>query len=172
MLSTSWPREKASKEPNKPLRNATWRAFSVNREGGDVAAIKIAIKILEEAKHPLVIFPEGEIYHHMETLDELNEVASGSSGGAKLNDGKNGYVVPAAIRAMAPSRNRICRTASGLGKTNYMEAANRQGPGRSNTRSRLAAGNQGGGVSRRGSKRPARSTPKRSASFGKSGKSP
>lgn len=75
-------------------------AFSVNREGGDVAAIKMAIKILEEAKHPLVIFPEGEIYHHMETLDELNEGVASMAlrAGAKLNDGKNGYVVPAAIR--------------------------------------------------------------------------
>lgn len=75
-------------------------AFSVNREGGDVAAIKMAIKILEEANYPLVIFPEGEIYHHMETLDELNEGVASMAlrAGAKLKDGKNGYVVPTAIR--------------------------------------------------------------------------
>ena len=72
----------------------------MNREGGDVAAIKMAIKILDEAKHPLVILPEGEIYHHMETLDELNEGVASMAlrSGSKLNDGKNGYVVPADIR--------------------------------------------------------------------------
>jgi len=75
-------------------------AFSINREGGDVMAIKTAIKILEERKHPLVIFPEGEIYHHMEVLDELNDgVASiALRAMSKLPDGKSGYVVPTAIR--------------------------------------------------------------------------
>ncbi len=75
-------------------------AFSINREGGDVMAIKTAIKILEEGTHPLVIFPEGEIYHHMETLDELNDgVASiALRAMSKLPDGKRGYIVPSAIR--------------------------------------------------------------------------
>lgn len=75
-------------------------AFSVNREGSDVASIKMAIKILEAGKHPLVIFPEGEIYHHMEKLDELNEgVASiALRAASKLADGKKGYIAPAAIR--------------------------------------------------------------------------
>lgn len=75
-------------------------AFSINREGGDVMAIKTAIKILEEGRYPLVIFPEGEIYHHMEVLDELNDgvasIALRAMG--KLPEGKRGYVVPAAIR--------------------------------------------------------------------------
>ncbi len=75
-------------------------AFSINREGGDVMAIKTAIKILEERKHPLVIFPEGEIYHHMETLDELNDGVASIALRAmkKLPDGKRGYIVPSAIQ--------------------------------------------------------------------------
>lgn len=75
-------------------------AFSINREGGDVMAIKTAIKILEERKHPLVIFPEGEIYHHMETLDELNDGVASIALRAmkKLPHGKRGYIVPSAIR--------------------------------------------------------------------------
>jgi 1-acyl-sn-glycerol-3-phosphate acyltransferase len=75
-------------------------AFSINREGGDVMAIKTAIRILEERKHPLVIFPEGEIYHHMETLDELNDGVASIALRAmkKLPDGKRGYIVPSAIR--------------------------------------------------------------------------
>lgn len=74
-------------------------AFSINREGGDLASIKMAIKVLQEGRFPLVIFPEGEIYHHMESLDELNEgVASiALRAASKLSEGKRGYVVPASI---------------------------------------------------------------------------
>lgn len=74
-------------------------AFSVNREGGDLASIKMAIKLLQEARFPLVIFPEGEIYHHKEALDELNEgVASiALRAASKLPEGRRGFVVPASI---------------------------------------------------------------------------
>lgn len=47
--------------------------FSVDRDGADIAAIKMALSILEEGKHPLVIYPEGEIYHHHEWLDPLHD---------------------------------------------------------------------------------------------------
>jgi 1-acyl-sn-glycerol-3-phosphate acyltransferase len=75
-------------------------AFSINREGADLAAIKMAIKVLQEGEFPLAIFPEGEIYHHMEELDELNDgVASiALRAAAKLPEGRRGYVVPAAIK--------------------------------------------------------------------------
>ena len=74
-------------------------AFSINREGADLASIKMAIKILQAGQYPLVVFPEGEIYHHMEALDELNEgVASiALRASAKLGEGKRGYVVPTLI---------------------------------------------------------------------------
>ncbi len=48
-------------------------AFSIDREGADVSAIKTAIQILQDGSFPLVIFPEGEIYHHQARLDPLNE---------------------------------------------------------------------------------------------------
>jgi 1-acyl-sn-glycerol-3-phosphate acyltransferase len=48
-------------------------SFSVDREGADMAAIKMAMSILREARHPLVVFPEGEIFHHHEQLAPLNE---------------------------------------------------------------------------------------------------
>jgi len=48
-------------------------SFSVDREGVDMAAIKMAMGILREARHPLVVFPEGEIFHHHERLAPLNE---------------------------------------------------------------------------------------------------
>src|ERR1700687_711410 len=37
--------------------------FSVDREGTDLRAFKRAVQILSEEVHPLVIFPEGEVYH-------------------------------------------------------------------------------------------------------------
>jgi 1-acyl-sn-glycerol-3-phosphate acyltransferase len=75
-------------------------AFSVDRDGADLAAIRTAMSILRECSHPLVIFPEGEIYHHHEELDLLNEgvatILLRSAG--KLPSGKKSYAVPAAIR--------------------------------------------------------------------------
>src|SRR5215475_3166259 len=37
--------------------------FSINREAADLAAFKTAVEILRAAKEPLVVFPEGDIYH-------------------------------------------------------------------------------------------------------------
>jgi 1-acyl-sn-glycerol-3-phosphate acyltransferase len=75
-------------------------AFSVDREGGDIASIKTAIRILSEARFPLVIFPEGEIYHHQEELDELNEGVASIvlRATSKLSEDRRSFVVPAAIK--------------------------------------------------------------------------
>ncbi len=37
--------------------------FSVDREANDIGTFRIATKILQENLEPLVLFPEGEIYH-------------------------------------------------------------------------------------------------------------
>lgn len=37
--------------------------FSVDRDGTDIRAFRQAVDILQNEPHPLVIFPEGEIYH-------------------------------------------------------------------------------------------------------------
>ena len=70
--------------------------FSVDRDGPDLSAIKTAISLLEEAEQPLVMFPEGEIYHHHRRIDPLNEgVASILLKAVKrLKDGKEAYLVP------------------------------------------------------------------------------
>lgn len=75
-------------------------AFSVDREGADIAAIKTAMQIVEQGVHPLVIFPEGEIYHHHERLDDLNEGVATIllRASAKVPEGRRCYVVPTAIR--------------------------------------------------------------------------
>ena len=37
--------------------------FSVDREGTDMNAVRRAREILQSGRYPLVIFPEGEVYH-------------------------------------------------------------------------------------------------------------
>jgi len=37
--------------------------FSIDREGTDLKAFRQATEILEQGRSPLVIFPEGEVYH-------------------------------------------------------------------------------------------------------------
>ncbi|MDX1680623.1 MAG: 1-acyl-sn-glycerol-3-phosphate acyltransferase [Akkermansiaceae bacterium] len=70
--------------------------FSVDRDGPDLSAIKAAIGLLEEGKQPLVMFPEGEIYHHHRRVDPLNEgVASILLKAVKrLKEGKQACLVP------------------------------------------------------------------------------
>ncbi len=38
-------------------------AFSINREGHDLPAFRAAVSILQSQPHPLVVFPEGEVFH-------------------------------------------------------------------------------------------------------------
>jgi 1-acyl-sn-glycerol-3-phosphate acyltransferase len=38
-------------------------AFSINREGHDLKAFRQAVGILQDQPHPLVVFPEGEVFH-------------------------------------------------------------------------------------------------------------
>jgi 1-acyl-sn-glycerol-3-phosphate acyltransferase len=75
-------------------------AFSVDREGADLSAIKTAMQILQQGRNPLVIFPEGEIYHHHEQLGLLNEgvatILLRSLG--RMDEGRTCWLVPTAIR--------------------------------------------------------------------------
>lgn len=84
---------------------ATWAlqstgVFSVDRDGPDLSAIKTAISLLERGGDPLVMFPEGEIYHHHRRLDPLNEGVASIllKAAARLTGGKKAYLVPVALR--------------------------------------------------------------------------
>jgi 1-acyl-sn-glycerol-3-phosphate acyltransferase len=78
-------------------------AFSIYREGMDRAAIKAATDILEQARRPLVIFPEGVLSR---TNDHLNALMDGTAliaraaarRCAKLNPPRQVVVHPVAIR--------------------------------------------------------------------------
>ena len=50
--------------------------FSIDREGTDLEAVKIARGILQEKSQPLVIFPEGEVYHCNDRITPFREGAA------------------------------------------------------------------------------------------------
>lgn len=74
--------------------------FSVDRDGPDLSAIKTAITLLETGSDPLVIFPEGEIYHHHRRLDPLNEGVASIllKAAGRMPAGRNAYLVPVGLR--------------------------------------------------------------------------
>ncbi len=74
--------------------------FSVDRDGPDLSAIKTAISLLEKGGDPLVVFPEGEIYHHHRRLDPLNEGVASIllKAATRLPAGRKAYLVPVAMR--------------------------------------------------------------------------
>ncbi len=74
--------------------------FSVDRDGPDLSAIKTAITLLEKGEDPLVIFPEGEIYHHHRRLDPLNEGVASIllKAAARLSNGRSAFLVPVGLR--------------------------------------------------------------------------
>ncbi|MEP4076868.1 lysophospholipid acyltransferase family protein [Haloferula sp.] len=73
--------------------------FSVDRDGPDMSAIKTAMNLLQNGK-PLVMYPEGEIYHHHERLDPLHEGVASIllKVASKLPEGKRAWLVPVGMR--------------------------------------------------------------------------
>lgn len=73
--------------------------FSVDRDGPDLSAIKTAINLLVAGK-PLVIYPEGEIYHHHERLDPLMEGVASIllKAAGRLESDRKAWLVPVGIR--------------------------------------------------------------------------
>ena len=49
--------------------------YSINREGADLAAFKTSVDILRASQHPLVIFPEGDIYHNNDRVTPFRDGA-------------------------------------------------------------------------------------------------
>ncbi|HEX5791159.1 MAG TPA: 1-acyl-sn-glycerol-3-phosphate acyltransferase [Luteolibacter sp.] len=99
--------------------------FSVDRDGPDLSAIKTAIGIIEAGRSPLVMFPEGEIYHHHRRIDPLNEGVASIllKGAARLKEGKQAYLVPVALCFFHPPevddtfRERLSRLEDRIGWT-------------------------------------------------------
>jgi 1-acyl-sn-glycerol-3-phosphate acyltransferase len=47
--------------------------FSINREANDLTAYRWSVRVLEKTSAPLVIFPEGEVYHLNDYITEFRD---------------------------------------------------------------------------------------------------
>ena len=72
--------------------------FSVNREGHDRAALKQAVAILTSSPYPLVIFPEGDIYHVSDFVTPFREGAAAIALSAARKAERPIVIVPCALR--------------------------------------------------------------------------
>jgi hypothetical protein len=75
--------------------------FPVDREGADRHAFAAGVDILHQGRNPLVVFPEGEVYHLADRLTPLREGAAAVaiSAAKKLGEaGKKAWIVPVAIK--------------------------------------------------------------------------
>ncbi len=50
--------------------------FSIDRENADLQAFKLSVEILRDSPYPLVIFPEGDIYHTHDRITPFREGAA------------------------------------------------------------------------------------------------
>jgi 1-acyl-sn-glycerol-3-phosphate acyltransferase len=74
--------------------------FPVDREGSDLAALKAAIAILTTGQFPLLVFPEGEVYHLADRITPLREGVAflALSAARKANEGKRIWIMPAGLK--------------------------------------------------------------------------
>ena len=71
--------------------------FSVDREANDIRAFRLATDILRDKTEPLVIFPEGEIYHCNERVTPFREGASAIAVAAARKAKRKIVCVPCAM---------------------------------------------------------------------------
>ncbi|MBA61350.1 MAG: glycerol acyltransferase [Planctomycetaceae bacterium] len=72
--------------------------FSVDREGTDRKAMEIAQDILKNKKYPLVIFPEGEVYHCNDKVTPFREGAAALSVFAARKSDRPIVAIPCAMK--------------------------------------------------------------------------
>ena len=72
--------------------------FSVDREAADREAFRTAVGILQEAPNPLVIFPEGEVYHQNDLVTPFREGAAAIAIMSARKSERPIVAVPCAIR--------------------------------------------------------------------------
>jgi len=72
--------------------------FSVDREANDIGAFRNAIEVLRLRAEPLVIFPEGEIYHCNDRVMPFREGAAAIAVGAARKTDVPVSIVPTAIK--------------------------------------------------------------------------
>jgi 1-acyl-sn-glycerol-3-phosphate acyltransferase len=72
--------------------------FSIDRESTDRQAFKQAVQILEDESHPLVIFPEGDIYHTGDRVTPFREGAAAIAITAAKREKRPVVTIPCGIR--------------------------------------------------------------------------
>jgi 1-acyl-sn-glycerol-3-phosphate acyltransferase len=72
--------------------------FSIDRENSDTQAFKQAVEILRESRHPLVIFPEGDIYHTNDRVTPFREGAAAVAFSAARKAQRPIVCVPCALK--------------------------------------------------------------------------
>lgn len=72
--------------------------FSVEREGSDLWSFKRAVRILADETHPLVIFPEGDVYHLNDRVTPFREGTAAIALTAVRQTDRPLYAVPCAIK--------------------------------------------------------------------------
>ncbi len=72
--------------------------FSVDREGSDVQSLKTAVDVLQNRKHPLLIFPEGDVYHMNDRVTTFRDGAAAIAILAARKSERPISIIPVAIK--------------------------------------------------------------------------
>jgi 1-acyl-sn-glycerol-3-phosphate acyltransferase len=74
--------------------------FPVDREGSDLAAMKAAVEILLAGEYPLLVFPEGEVYHLTDRITPLRDGVAflAATAAKKKEKGKTVWLVPVGLK--------------------------------------------------------------------------
>ena len=72
--------------------------FSIDRESNDLTAFRDAVAVLRTRPEPLVIFPEGDIYHCNDRVTPFREGAAAIAIAAARRSERMAVVIPTAIR--------------------------------------------------------------------------
>jgi len=84
--------------------------FSVDREGSDRQAFKQAVTVLRDECFPLVIFPEGDVYHTADRVTPFREGAAAIAMTAAKKADRPIYIIPCGIKLWYlddPSENML-----------------------------------------------------------------
>ncbi len=73
--------------------------YSINREGNDLQAFKTSVEILQKGTHPLVIFPEGDIYHHNDRVSPFRDGAAAIALSAAKRSDRPILTIPCAVKS-------------------------------------------------------------------------
>jgi 1-acyl-sn-glycerol-3-phosphate acyltransferase len=72
--------------------------FSINREAADLKAFKQAVDIVAKSPQPLVVFPEGDIYHGNDRVTPFRDGAAAIAMSAAKKSDRKVVCIPAALK--------------------------------------------------------------------------